>query len=315
MQPKLSIGFPVYNGEKYMREALDSILRQDFADFELNISDNGSTDRTPWICEEYARQDSRVKVYRSSQNLGATWNFNRVVELANGTFFKWAFYDDVCCPGLFRKCIEEFDRADSDVVLVYPQTEFMDAGGAVYVPTESPKWDRVATSAKYPHRRLARVIWLLAHGQAMFGVIRMAALKQTRPAGIVAMDWIKIAELSLLGRSIELPEPLIRVRVHEANSTQSNQTWRELVSWHDPDVAASGKSARNFNQAILMEYLRAVAHAPLSPTEKFLCRGVVCTVWPWRLLWTELLSASGPARLWVQRQTRLRCLSGAGSRK
>jgi len=66
----VSIGMPVYNGEKYIREALDSLLAQTFADFELVISDNASTDGTEAICRNYAEQDARIKYFDSKRILG-----------------------------------------------------------------------------------------------------------------------------------------------------------------------------------------------------------------------------------------------------
>src|SRR5688572_10868700 len=96
--PRVSIGLPVYNGENYLAEAIDSILAQTFEDFELIISDNASTDRTQEICEAYAAKDGRIRYYRSEVNKGSAWNFNRVFELARGEYFKWAAHDDYIAP-------------------------------------------------------------------------------------------------------------------------------------------------------------------------------------------------------------------------
>ena len=76
--PLVSIGLPVFNGEKSLAQALDALLDQDYSNLEVIISDNGSTDRTSEICEEFLLKDSRIKYYRSSKNLGSNWNFNRV---------------------------------------------------------------------------------------------------------------------------------------------------------------------------------------------------------------------------------------------
>jgi glycosyltransferase involved in cell wall biosynthesis len=92
--PNVSIGMPIYNGEKYIRQALDSLLAQDYANFELVISDNASTDRTQEICHEYAMRDKRIRYYRNEQNMGIVWNFIRVFELSKGEYFMWAADDD-----------------------------------------------------------------------------------------------------------------------------------------------------------------------------------------------------------------------------
>jgi glycosyltransferase involved in cell wall biosynthesis len=92
--PKVSIGFPVYNGERYVRNALDSLLGQTFTDFELVISDNASTDGTGAICLEYAARDPRIRYLRQSQNCGAAANFQFVLDEARCEYFMWASADD-----------------------------------------------------------------------------------------------------------------------------------------------------------------------------------------------------------------------------
>ena len=90
----VSIGMPVYNGEKYIREALDSLLGQSFTGFELIISDNASTDGTEAICQQYAAKDSRIRYVRQPVNLGALDNFTFVLDEARGGYFMWAAADD-----------------------------------------------------------------------------------------------------------------------------------------------------------------------------------------------------------------------------
>ena len=96
--PKVSIGMPVYNGEGYIQSAIESILQQDFTDFELIISDNGSNDKTQAICKQFAQIDSRVIYHRSDRNRGAAWNYNRLFDLSRGEYFKWQAHDDLCRP-------------------------------------------------------------------------------------------------------------------------------------------------------------------------------------------------------------------------
>ncbi len=93
--PKISIGMPVYNGELFICEALDSLLAQTFTDFELIISDNGSTDATEAICKKYAEKDQRILYFRQLENKGAISNFKFVLDEAVGEYFMWAAADDV----------------------------------------------------------------------------------------------------------------------------------------------------------------------------------------------------------------------------
>lgn len=86
--PLVSIGMPIYNGARYVEEALQSILGQTFSDFELIISDNASSDATESICRRYAVEDSRNRYSRNTHDLGATANYSRVIQLARGKYFK-----------------------------------------------------------------------------------------------------------------------------------------------------------------------------------------------------------------------------------
>ena len=76
---KLSIGMPVFNGELFIEKAIKSILAQTFTNFELIISDNGSTDSTKKICGEFLTKDKRIKFFSHEKNLGANWNFNFII--------------------------------------------------------------------------------------------------------------------------------------------------------------------------------------------------------------------------------------------
>ena len=92
--PKVSIGMPIFNGEPFIREAIDSLLAQTFTDFELIISDNGSTDGTEAICREYAACNARIRYVRQPENRGGWFNFQFVLDAARGEYFMWAAHDD-----------------------------------------------------------------------------------------------------------------------------------------------------------------------------------------------------------------------------
>jgi glycosyltransferase involved in cell wall biosynthesis len=93
---KVVIGLPVYNGQKYLSDAIESHLSQSFGDFDLVISDNGSTDMTSEICSGYASKYKRVKYLRSAENRGIRWNHRRVFEAIESPrqYFRWAGADD-----------------------------------------------------------------------------------------------------------------------------------------------------------------------------------------------------------------------------
>ena len=90
----VSIGMPVYNGGKTLAMAISAILSQSYQNFELTISDNYSTDETADICNDFAARDRRIKYFRQPHNIGASKNFQFVLEQAAGKYFFWAAADD-----------------------------------------------------------------------------------------------------------------------------------------------------------------------------------------------------------------------------
>ena len=115
-QPKISIGMPVWNGEDFIGLALDSLLAQDFKDFEIILSDNASTDNTEKICEEYTAKDKRIRYIRQEKNIGVDKNFNFVLDKAEGEYFMWAAYDDLWEPSYISEMVKVLDNNKSVIV-------------------------------------------------------------------------------------------------------------------------------------------------------------------------------------------------------
>ena len=111
--PKVSIGLAVYNGEKFLCNALDSLLSQTFSDFELILSDNASTDSTQMICEKYAKNDKRIRYFRQKNNIGMFSNVMFVLEQAVCDYFQWAAVDDLWHPKFLEKNIHILESDDA----------------------------------------------------------------------------------------------------------------------------------------------------------------------------------------------------------
>ena len=124
--PKLSIGMPVYNGEKYIKLAIESLINQTFRNFELIISDNASTDQTQAICNEFVLIDSRIKYLRHKTNIGAVANFEYVFNQSNGPFFMWAAADDVWSKDWIKSL---YPLSVKEHCLAYGQVQTIDDGG------------------------------------------------------------------------------------------------------------------------------------------------------------------------------------------
>jgi glycosyltransferase involved in cell wall biosynthesis len=304
--PRLSIGMPVYNGEHYLRSAVDSILHQDFTDFELIISDNASSDLTSQICKEYARKDRRIRYFRNESNIGATGNYNRVFDLARGQFFKWASHDDEVHPSFLRRCLESFDHSPTDVVLVFSKADIIDEAGRVM--NQSPDTMR---SSKRPFMRLASLIYHRQFAHPLWGLVRSDALRKTRLMGCVEADHVLLGELGLLGNFVEIPEVLYRQRRHAKSAIEIHRTARQLLAWHDPSRANARILLPHWVRWDL-EYFRAIRHIPLSAMERLVCYGVVRPA----ILWRWLLWRTGPVRhrLGLRREkTRRAIIRGAAS--
>jgi glycosyltransferase involved in cell wall biosynthesis len=281
--PKVSVGMPVFNGEKFLRFAIDGLLKQEFTDFELIISDNASSDRTRDICEEYAAKDSRIRYYRNETNIGASGNYRRVFELARAELFAWAAHDDVHLPGFLRRCVEVLDQTPSQVVLVAPRTEIIDDQGR----RTGKMAETLHTKRSLPHQRVADVLRNVAWAAAQFGLFRVQTLRQTRLIDpFLASDWVLLLELAILGEIWEIPEVLFQRRDHAGMSTIANRTQADLIKWFD---TSSRKSQRNvFSQMKLplqprtrlaIEYGRSIARLPLPPMERFCCFNTAFGIW------------------------------------
>jgi glycosyltransferase involved in cell wall biosynthesis len=288
--PLVSIGFPVYNGEKFLGRALDSILAQDFNDLEVVIADNASNDNTRLICEDYARRDPRVRYFRNATNIGVNPNHNRVFELSRGKYFAWTAHDVEQLPGMLGRCVREITLAPSNVVLVYPLCALVTHDG---LPTgdEQPS---IASEDPRPHRRASTVIRQIKYVTQHFGLIAADALRKTRLNGSYASaDYVLTVELAMLGMIREIPEALVRRRMDPNTGTtfvlKSQKAW---ANWLDPKTK-NNRFLLSMRERLALEYLRAAWHLPLSLGDKLVCmivapaahykRTIITTTEPWRL--------------------------------
>lgn len=123
MQPLISIVLPIYNGEKYMRQSIDSVLAQTYINWELLIIDDGSTDRTASIATEYTTKDARIHYYKNPKNLRLPKTLNRGFSLAHGDYLTWTSDDNYYYPTALEVMYrtlqqqnQEFAFASCDVI-------------------------------------------------------------------------------------------------------------------------------------------------------------------------------------------------------
>ena len=210
MTPKVTVLMSVYNGERYLREAIDSVIGQTFADFEFLIIDDASSDGSSEIIAEYADRDPRVVIFRNNMNMGLTKSLNKGLRIAGGEYIARHDADDVSLPARLEKqvCMLE---GQPDVVLVSGNLDLIDGDGHVW---------------RQPRRRghPLLIAWFLlfynylgGHSQVMFRrqpVIELGGYSEERPYSQDYELWLRLAEV---GRIVIMPDVILKHRQHAAS--------------------------------------------------------------------------------------------------
>lgn len=203
--PRVSIGLPVYNGDRFLEAAVHSVLAQTYDDFELIVSDNASTDRTPEILARFASVDPRVRVSRNQTNLGAGPNYDRCFHLARGEYFKWFAHDDLLDPTFLEKTVAALD-ATPDAILCAVSILEIDPDDR-----EIRRYKPDVPGVESPDQLTRFLGAAMAFNPCVdyFSLIRREALVGTGLHGNYGgSDRVLIAELALRGRWVRIDEPL-----------------------------------------------------------------------------------------------------------
>jgi glycosyltransferase involved in cell wall biosynthesis len=291
---QVSVGIPVYNGEKYLAETLDSLLAQSLQNFEIVISDNASTDRTPEICRSYRAKDARIRYYRNERNIGAALNFNRTIELSCAPLFHGGSCDDLYEPRFLERCVDALDR-DPGAVLSHTCTRLIDDEGEpllvdqernCYVDSHGdivmslPPF-QIAGAAS-PERRFRDVLWLMGWCLPLSGVIRTEALLRTSLyCDYYGADKVLLAELALQGRFQQVGEELFAKRIHR-NCTHYKTT-REKAE-HESRGMRSIPQVR-----MLRDYTKMTLAADIGARQRLHCLMTIVGMARRREVWHRLL--------------------------
>ncbi len=312
--PRVTIGLPVYNGENYLAQSVESILSQTFDDFELVISDNASTDSTPDICRDYAARDRRIRYFRQKTNLGCALNSNFVFHQARGEYFKWISHDDLHAPRFVERCVAELDR-DSGAIICCPRGILIDEcgreivmrrrkGGNYYTTSSGDElsirpYDRARRlDSANPAVRFADLILHTNWCLEIFGLVRVHCLRKTSLHGTYhGTDKRILAELALMGRFALLDEVMLFYRQHpvQAKRYQGSAISRDLY------LSGGAKEARSKLPRAnnLGGYWRAVQSARLTVPGALACH-IAIARWflqpaKWRPILREALELRSPA--------------------
>jgi glycosyltransferase involved in cell wall biosynthesis len=189
-KPLVTVGVPVYNGERFLSGCLEDLAAQDYENIEIIISDNDSTDATGTIAEAFARRHANVTVVHQPSNIGMFGNFEDLVARANGEFFYWAAYDDRRSPR-FTSCLVDELLRHPHVGVVHSGIELTDeATGERQVliyRQNHPAHTHPFWRPKEPRTELSRfgLAWSIAGGSAyylfLYGIFRTAWLREMMP--------------------------------------------------------------------------------------------------------------------------------------
>ncbi len=248
---RVTVGMPVRNGEAFVRGGIESLLGQTFGDLALVISDNGSTDGTRAICEEYVGRDPRVTYQRLDVDLGLHANFARLIDLAAGPYFMWACHDDFWDPTYLERMVTVLDD-EPNVVLAGSNAVSIDQFDAYH-----QVFDNVAVYGQ-PGSTATRVRRFLAeppgngHATLMYGLMRAPVIQRLGYAppgairdasrGYYAMDLLLLLRLILEGEFRVAPDILYARR----DVIWTPEQWADhATTWREQDrLAATIRAAR-----------------------------------------------------------------------
>jgi glycosyltransferase involved in cell wall biosynthesis len=254
--PALTIGVPVYNGERYLAQALAGIQAQTLADFRVVIADNASTDRTEEIARAAAAADPRIEYLRRDRNVGLVANWNGLFTDTDGDLFAWHSSDDVAAPEFYASCLELL-REQPDAAAGCPQIGLIGSDGESLGP------DPERIRGDHPDRavRFVELASFRHYCQFYYGVFRRSMLARTRLMlpFFWSADRLLLAELALQGRLVRDPRQLYFVRQHQERVTEAGRRnfYARLASPH-----------RGTTLRYARELARAIELAGLAPAER-----------------------------------------------
>lgn len=260
---KVSIGMPVFNGERFLEDALRSLASQTFTDFEVIMCDNASTDGTREIWEQYKHRFAEARYIRNPVNYGAARNYNLAFQESRGKYFKWAAHDDMLAPDYLEKCYLELER-DPALAIAHTETMLIDESGRELGVNP----DNLTLMSPKPHQRLAVLFRNVNLCNPILGVIRSELLKRTSLIGnYIGSDYILLLQLCLLGKIREIPEPLFYRRDHASNLRKLPM--EERAKWFD--AAYAGTDHLHLTKVLFRKQSESIWRADLSLRSRMLC--------------------------------------------
>ena len=213
----VSVCMPVYNTERYVAEAVESILAQTFGDFEFIIIDDGSTDGSRAILERYAKQDDRIRLI-SRPNTGIVGARNEALGLAKGELIAVMDSDDVALPERLEVQVA-YLREHPEVVCLGSKVQCIDeAGRFLYEESHAMDHEAIQEVALRGYCPLVQCSMMMRREAVL-------AVKGYDPELVVAEDLDLVLRLSERGKLVNLPQVLQKYRWHDQSISAKKQAW------------------------------------------------------------------------------------------
>ncbi len=219
--PILSVLMPVFNSERFVTEAIESILNQTFKDFEFLILNDHSTDKSLEIINDFGKKDSRIKVFQNEKNLGVVESRNKLINLSKGRYIAWIDSDDIALENRFEKEIK-FLEEHPEIGMVGAYPIIIDENG-----NETGKWLFETDLQKLK-------IELFFHSPFLSSsvMIRKNCLSQNfyDPRFSVSEDFNLYSKISEHYETANIPEFLVKYRINSKGLSKSNTEKMEQLS-------------------------------------------------------------------------------------
>lgn len=253
MKAALTIGIPVYNEERFLERTIESALGQSFADFEVVVADNCSTDASWEIAQRYAGQDRRVRVLRQARNVGALLNFKSCLDVADTRYFVWLGGHDVFARDYLRAAVDFLERHQRHA-LAYPKASLIDADDGLLA---ADCYDDIDTADASLTRRLTMIAGRLSNCVCIHGVFRTQVLRRVPFKDIFGQDILIVFAAASFGQVKLLDiHGISRRVVRQETAAQAMARWegQGLFDTRDPRYG--------IYSAMTLEYLEFIRRSP-----------------------------------------------------
>jgi glycosyltransferase involved in cell wall biosynthesis/radical SAM superfamily enzyme YgiQ (UPF0313 family)/spore maturation protein CgeB len=287
--PLVSIGMAVYNEDKYLSMALESVCSQDYPSIEIIVCDNASTDKTEEICRSFQKRHPHIQYCRKDKNIGDYANGLSIIEKSNGKYFMYAAGHDLWHPTYISRAVHVMET-DPDIVLCYARTMRIDADGNP-IGLAKNDWD---LRGMPPVQRLAHLVNNISGVDPGYGLVRLRDVKSfisQYPDFVWGQDQVMFAYYSLAGTFAHIPEPLFYWRMTDNENVEVRKKSAPLDN--DP---LKGRRMLNMSMTELWRQmgeatLRVINRSELSMPEKLLCKDEVrkCFTRRYGVQWNEVV--------------------------